>query len=64
MHIVINQKSYEVAADTTLEQALALINAQPPFAVAINLNFVPRNQYAQVLSENCQIEVVAPITGG
>jgi sulfur carrier protein len=45
--------------------ALSMINARPPFAVAVNLNFVPKAQYAQhLLNENDQIEVIAPVTGG
>jgi sulfur carrier protein len=45
--------------------ALALINAKPPYAVAVNLNFVPKTKHAEfALNENDQIEVIAPVTGG
>jgi sulfur carrier protein len=45
--------------------ALALINAKPPYAVAVNLNFVPKTKHADfALNENDQIEVIAPVTGG
>jgi sulfur carrier protein len=37
----------------------------PPFAVAINLQFVPKTQYAHTaLNAGDQIEVISPITGG
>jgi len=37
----------------------------PPFAAAVNLQFVPKTQYAShVLQANDQIELIAPITGG
>jgi sulfur carrier protein len=37
----------------------------PPFAAAVNLQFVPRSQYAtHLLSANDQVELIAPITGG
>jgi sulfur carrier protein len=45
--------------------ALNLVNAKPPFAVAVNLHFVPKSQYAlHALYEHDQIEVIAPVTGG
>jgi sulfur carrier protein len=48
-----------------IADALNLVNAKPPFAVAVNLNFVPKSQYAlHALNENDQIEVIAPVTGG
>jgi sulfur carrier protein len=48
-----------------LADALNLVNAKQPFAVAVNLNFVPKSQYSvHALNENDQIEVIAPVTGG
>jgi sulfur carrier protein len=48
-----------------ISDALTLINAKPPFAVAVNLNFVPKTQYEQFsLNENDRIEVITPVTGG
>ena len=45
--------------------AIALVGIQPPFAAAINLQFVPRSQYGQRhLQANDAIELIAPITGG
>lgn len=49
-------------AVTHAQQALGL---QPPFAVALNLQFVPRAQYAStVLHDGDRLEIITPITGG
>jgi sulfur carrier protein len=65
MRIVVNQIEYDLPQESVIADALSLINAKPPFAVAVNLNFVPKTQYAQhPLNENDQIEVIAPVTGG
>jgi sulfur carrier protein len=45
--------------------AIDRFGIQPPFAAAVNLEFVPRGQYAQrLLQDGDQIELIAPITGG
>ena len=65
MRVIINQIEYDIPSQSMISDALALINAKPPFAVAVNLNFVPKTQYDQFsLNENDQIEVIAPVTGG
>ena len=63
--MIVNQVAYELPNQSLVSDALALINAKPPYAVAVNLNFVPKTQHAEfVLNENDQIEVIAPVTGG
>lgn len=65
MRITINQMEYDLPEHSMVADALNLINAKPPFAVAVNLNFVPKSQYAlHTLNEHDQIEVIAPVTGG
>ena len=65
MHVLINHIRHDLAEGATLADALALVKACPPFAVAINLTFVPKNRYDQtLLQEGDQIEIIAPITGG
>jgi len=65
MRIIVNQVEYELPRYSLVSDALALINAKPPYAVAVNLNFVPKTKHAEfVLNENDQIEVIAPVTGG
>jgi sulfur carrier protein len=65
MRIIVNQVEYELPSHSLVSDVLALIDAKPPYAVAVNLNFVPKTKHAEfVLSENDQIEVIAPVTGG
>jgi sulfur carrier protein len=48
-----------------VSDALTLIQAKPPYAVAVNLQFVPKSKHAQFpLNENDQVEIIAPVTGG
>ena len=42
--VLINQQSHTLAEGATLADAIALVGIQPPFAAAINLQFVPRGQ--------------------
>ena len=65
MRVIVNQVAYELPSKSMVSDALVLINAKPPYAVAVNLNFVPKTKHADfVLNENDQIEVIAPVTGG
>ncbi|MDM0013436.1 sulfur carrier protein ThiS [Variovorax sp. J22P168] len=65
MNVLINDIPRTLPADTTLAEALALIEARPPFAVAINREFVPRSGYAdRRLQTDDRIEVIRPVTGG
>ena len=65
MQVLINQTPHELPDGSTLAQALAAGGFRPPFAVAVNLQFVPKTQYAATpLDPGDQIEVISPITGG
>ena len=65
MRVIVNQLEYELPVQSVVADALALINAKPPYAVAVNLNFVPKTKHADfALNENDQIEIIAPVTGG
>jgi sulfur carrier protein len=65
MRVIVNQVPYDLPSQSMVSDALAIINAKPPYAVAVNLNFVPKTKHAEfVLNENDQIEVIAPVTGG
>ena len=65
MRVTVNQIEYEVPTQSMISDALALINAKAPYAVAVNMQFVPKTKHAEfALNENDQIEVIAPVTGG
>jgi len=65
MKVTINQSPHELPAGANLAQALQKLEARPPFATAVNKQFVPSAQYAQTpLAEGDDIEVIQPVTGG
>ena len=65
MRIMVNQVAKEVPDQSTIDDVLLLINAQPPFAVAVNYEFVPKTRHSEeVLHEDDEMEVIAPVTGG
>ena len=65
MQILLNNQATELPANATVAQALAQLQPQPPFAVAVNTTFVPRAAYAsQPLHEGDAMEVISPVTGG
>ncbi|WP_218239967.1 sulfur carrier protein ThiS [Comamonas fluminis] len=65
MKITLNQNATELPASATVADALAQMQAKPPFAVAVNTVFVPKSQYtAHVLNEGDKVEVISPVTGG
>jgi sulfur carrier protein len=65
MRIMVNQVAKEVPDQSTIDDVLLLIDAKPPFAVAINYEFVPKTRHAEeILREGDEMEVIAPVTGG
>ena len=65
IQVHINQAPHDLPANATLADAVQCVGIAPPFAAAVNLQFVPKTQYAShVLQANDQIELIAPITGG
>jgi len=65
MRVFVNQMSHEISAGSSLAEALAALGFKPPYAVALNLHFVPKNRYAATaLKDQDRIEVISPVTGG
>ncbi len=65
MKIIINKQEHELPAGATVADAVAAIAAKPPFAVAVNTQFVPKAHYAQhALHEGDRVEIISPVTGG
>lgn len=65
MKIYINQEPRDLPTGATLADALVLARAQPPFAAAVNRQFVPNTHYAlQLLQDDDRIDIIAPVTGG
>lgn len=65
MNVFINQTAHELPEGATLADAIALLQSRPPFAAAVNLQFVPNTNYTQQrLQSNDRIDIIAPVTGG
>ncbi len=61
----INGRAFTLPAPATLADAVALLQLKPPFAAAINLQFVPNTRYHHTLLHDAdQIDLIAPVTGG
>jgi sulfur carrier protein len=65
MKVIINKIECELTEGATLLDAIAAIEAKPPFAAAVNTQFVPKAQYGQqALQPGDRIEIISPVTGG
>jgi sulfur carrier protein len=65
MLVIANQIPRELPSNSRITDLLAMIEAKPPYAVAVNLQFVPKTRHAEyILHENDQVEIIAPVTGG
>lgn len=65
MRIIVNQIPRDVPENSTIDDVLLMIDAKPPYAVAINYQFVPKTQHAdEILRDGDEMEVIAPVTGG
>ena len=65
MNILLNQQPLALPEGASLADALALQALRPPYAVAVNTQFVPRAQYAaRPLQDGDRVEAVSPVTGG
>ncbi len=77
LKVSLNDAPFELAPNTSLHDALSLMNvngnatkgpAERPggrFVIAINQEFVPRSEYASViLMDGDEIDLVRPVWGG
>ena len=65
MRILANQIPRDLPSNSRITDLLEMIKVRPPYAVAVNLQFVPKTRHAEyVLQENDQVEIIAPVTGG
>jgi sulfur carrier protein len=65
MNVIINKLPHELPEGAMLAQAIALLQPTPPFAAAVNLQFVPNTRYEQTpLQAGDRVEVILPVTGG
>ena len=61
----INGHAFVLPDPATLADAVAQMGLKPPFAAAINLQFIPNTAYHHTLLHDAdQIDLIAPVTGG
>jgi sulfur carrier protein len=65
MRVIANQIPRDLPANSRITDLLAMVEAKPPYAVAVNLQFVPKTRHAEyILQDNDRVEIIAPVTGG
>ena len=65
MRVIVNQQVREPAPASKVSDLLTVLDAKPPYAVAVNLQFVPKSPHAEyVLQDNDSVEIISPVTGG
>ena len=65
MHILINLQPHELPDGASVADALAAMQAKPPYAVAVNTVFIPAPQHPHhLLQAGDKVEVISPVTGG
>ena len=65
IHVWVNKIETELNAPATLADAIAASNVKPPFAAAVNMQFVPKKNHAShLLQTGDKIELIVPVTGG
>lgn len=65
MDIHINQREFTLPDAATVTDALAAFGAKPPFAVALNGQFVARGEHGtKALSPGDKLDIVSPVAGG
>lgn len=63
--VTLNANSLRLPVGASLADAVQASGVTPPFAAAVNLEFVPKSQYAtHLLKSGDRIELISPITGG
>ncbi len=65
MNITLSGESTSVASDTVLQVLIDQQQPTPPFAIAVNEQFITRDRYdSVVLKDSDSVEIVSPMSGG
>ena len=65
MQVFVNKNKFELPVGATVADAVRAINAKPPFATAVNTQFVPKTAHTtHTLQPDDEVEVIFPVTGG
>lgn len=65
MQVIVNDDTLDIEQGMTLAQFIEWSKQTGNFAIAVNMEFIPRSLYAEtVLQENDKLEIVQPMQGG
>jgi sulfur carrier protein len=65
MIVTVNREARDIPDNTNLAELILTVKPTTPFAVAINLQFVPNARYAlTLLNPGDSVEIIRPVTGG
>jgi sulfur carrier protein len=66
IHILLNDKAYEVAEGTSLAAFIASLGLKPNgIAVAVNYEVIPKDQWEEtILSHNLELILIHAVSGG
>jgi len=65
IQVWVNQVATTLGTPAFLSDAIAAAEVKPPFAAAVNMQFVPKKNYAShILKSGDKIELIVPVTGG
>jgi sulfur carrier protein len=65
IQVRINLISTELTVPAVLSDAIEAAGVKPPFAAAVNMQFVPKKNYtSHSLQAGDNVELIVPVTGG
>jgi len=65
MQVFLNKQTVTLTSSITLAELLDQGTFKPPYAVAINADFIPKNSYSSTfVKDGDRVEVISPVTGG
>jgi len=63
--IILNGKKININSEMTISNLLSVNKIKGSFAIAINMNFIPKNTWNNTkIKANDNIELIAPMQGG
>ncbi len=65
MMVFINNEAHEIAESSTINEAVLMFGAKPPYAILVNDTFLPLSEHEHfILTPNNRVEVISAIQGG
>jgi sulfur carrier protein len=65
LRVIVNGSAVEFQSGATVADVVTHVQPAQPFAVAVNMVFVPRTLHdSHILCADDQIELIVPVTGG